>query len=132
LAGLLRRVDAVVLRVPSLERGLAFYRDQLGHELIWRTGSMIGLRLGRDGTELVLSLDTGPETDMLVESVGKAVESMVRAGGSVIVPPDDIPVGRVAVVGDPFGNELTLVDLSKGTYLTDALGNVMGLRGAHD
>jgi predicted enzyme related to lactoylglutathione lyase len=117
-----------VLRVPSLERGLAFYRDQLGHELIWRTESMIGLRMGRDGTELVLSLDTGPETDLLVESVDRAVESFVRAGGSVTMPPEDIPVGRVAVVSDPFGNELTLVDLSKGTYQTDAQGNVTGIR----
>ena len=126
--GLLRGVDALVLRVPNLERGLAFYRDQLGHELIWRTGSMIGLRMGPDGTELVLSLDTGPETDLLVESADRAVDAFVRAGGSVVVPPEDIPVGRVAVVGDPFGNELTLVDLSKRTYETDAQGKITGIR----
>jgi catechol 2,3-dioxygenase-like lactoylglutathione lyase family enzyme len=68
-SGLLRGVDALVLRVPSLEIGLAFYRDQLGHELIWRTASMIGLRMGRGAAELVLSLDTGPEIDLLVDSV---------------------------------------------------------------
>ncbi len=125
---LLRGVDAVVLRVPSLEDGVAFYRDRLGHELIWRTGSMAGLRMGRDGTELVLSLDTGPETDLLVESVDDAVRSLVAAGGSVVVPPEDIPVGRVAVVRDPFGNELALVDLSRGTYETDEQGNVTRIR----
>lgn len=125
--GLLQGVDAFVLRVPSLEHGLAFYRDQLGHEVIWRTGSMIGLRMGREGAELVLSLDTGPESDLLVESVDRAVKSLVRGGGSVIVPPKDSPVGRIAVVRDPFGNELTLVDLSKGTYRTDTQGNVTGI-----
>ena len=126
MPALLRAVDALVLRVPNLEDGLAFYRDQLGHELIWRTASMIGLRMGGDGTELVLSLDTGPETDLLVESVDSAVESFVRAGGSVKAPPGDIPVGRVAVVVDPFGNELTLVDLTKGTFRTDTHGHVTG------
>jgi hypothetical protein len=30
--------------------------------------------------------------------------------------PADIPVGRLAVVADVFGNELVLLDLSEGTY----------------
>lgn len=45
----------------------------------------------------------------------------------MIVAPKDIPVGRIAVVRDPFGNELTLIDLSKGTYQTDTQGNVTGI-----
>ena len=36
---LLRKVDCVRLYVPDLETGLAFYRDKLGHELIWRTAT---------------------------------------------------------------------------------------------
>ena len=56
---------------------------------------------------------------------GIAVEA---AGGRVLTPSFDIPVGRVAVVGDPFGNVLVLVDLSKGRYETDAEGRVTGVR----
>ena len=41
---LLRKVDCVRVYVPDLEAGLSFYRDRLGHELIWRTGSAAGLR----------------------------------------------------------------------------------------
>jgi hypothetical protein len=33
-------------------------------------------------------------------------------------------VGRLAVEADPFGNNLVLIDLSKGHYVTDAAGNV--------
>ena len=33
--------------------------------------------------------------------------------------PFDIPVGHAAVVVDPFGNILVLVDLSKGRYVTE-------------
>jgi predicted enzyme related to lactoylglutathione lyase len=111
---LFRAVDAVVVRVPSLEEGLAFYHDALGHELLWRTDTMLALGLADSETELVLALDTGPETDLLVESVEDAVASITQAGGTLVAGPDDIPVGKVAVVTDPFGNRLTLVDLTNG------------------
>ena len=111
---LLRAVDAVVVRVPSLEEGLAFYHDALGHEQLWRTDTMLGLGFGDSETELVLALDTGPETDLLVESVPDAVAAITAAGGTLVTGPDDIAVGQVAVVKDPFGNQLTLVDLTKG------------------
>jgi hypothetical protein len=111
---LLRAVDAVVVRVPSLEGGLAFYHDALGHELLWRTETMVALGFGDSETELVLALDTGPETDLLVDSVEDAVARITQAGGTLVAGPDDIAVGKVAVVTDPFGNRLTLVDLTNG------------------
>ena len=113
---LLRGVDAVVLRVPSLEEGLAFYRDALGHELLWRTDTMLALGFGESETELVLALDVGPETDLLVDSVEDAVAAITQAGGTLVAGPDDIAVGKVAVVTDPFGNRLTLVDLTNGRW----------------
>jgi hypothetical protein len=33
----------------------------------------------------------------------------------------------VAVVADPFGHPLTIVDLGKGRYVADAEGNVTGV-----
>jgi catechol 2,3-dioxygenase-like lactoylglutathione lyase family enzyme len=111
---LLRAVDAVVVRVPSLEEGLAFYHDALGHQLLWRTDTMLALGLGDSETELVLALDVGPETDLLVESVENAVAALTEAGGTLVSGPEDIAVGKVAVVTDPFGNRLTLVDLTTG------------------
>lgn len=111
---LFRAVDAVLVRVPSLEESLAFYHDELGHDLLWRTDTMLALGFGDSETELVLALDTGPETDLLVESVSDAVAAITGAGGTLVAGPDDIAVGKVAVVDDPFGNRLTLVDLTKG------------------
>jgi hypothetical protein len=35
-------------------------------------------------------------------------------------------MGTLAVVADPFGNPLVLLDLSKGTFVTDDDGNVTG------
>jgi predicted enzyme related to lactoylglutathione lyase len=126
--GLLRKVDSVQLPVPDLDGGLAFYRDRLGQELLWRTETAAGLRLGDSDTELVLQIQRPqPEVDFLVGSVDQAAAQLTRAGGRVVVEPFDIPVGRVAVVADPFGNPLTIVDLTKGRYRTDTDGNVTGV-----
>ncbi len=119
---LLKKVDAVLVKVSNLQKGIDFYCKQLGQKLYWKKGDMAGLGLGE--SELVLSTKFDPETDILVESVLEAVDVIVKGGGSVIYKPKDIPVGKVAVVKDPFGNVLTLVDLSKGLYQTDKKGNV--------
>ena len=37
MAPLIRKVDCIRLYVSDLEAGLAFYRDRLGHALLWRT-----------------------------------------------------------------------------------------------
>jgi hypothetical protein len=49
-----------------------------------------------------------------------------------VTGPSDIPVGRVAVVADPFGNALVVLDLSKGRYVTDTTRNVTGIALADD
>jgi predicted enzyme related to lactoylglutathione lyase len=124
---LIRKVDCVRLYVPDLEAGLAFYRDQLGHELIWRTETAAGLRLPESGAELVLQTeDRRQEVDLLVESADEAAKFIDQAGGRVIVPPFDIQIGRCVVVEDPWGNPLVLLDISKGLLKTDTEGNVIG------
>jgi predicted enzyme related to lactoylglutathione lyase len=128
VSGLFRTVDCVRIPVPDLDTGLAYYSGRLGHALIWRTATAAGLRLPGGDSELVLHTEGDePETDLLVESVDEAVAAVVAAGGSVRVRAMDIPVGRVAVVADPFGNALTIVDLSKGRYRTDGDGKVTGV-----
>jgi catechol 2,3-dioxygenase-like lactoylglutathione lyase family enzyme len=127
-APLLRKVDCLRIPVPDLDSGLAFYRDRLGHQLIWRSDTAAGLRLPDSDAELVLQTRLPrPEVDLLVDSVDRAVTRLTQAGATVLVEPFDIPVGRVAVVADPFGNPLTILDLSKGPYVTDDDGNVTGV-----
>ncbi len=124
---LIRKVDCVRLYVSDLEEGLSFYRDRLGHELIWRTTTAAGLRLPESEAELVLQTDDQrQEVDLLVNSADEAAKSFTQAGGKVIVPPFDIQIGRCVVVADPWGNPLVLLDTSKGLLATDAHGNVIG------
>ena len=123
---LIRKVDCVRLYVPDLEAGLAFYRDKLGHELIWRTATAAGLRLPETDAELVIQTEEQrQEIDLLVDSADEAAKFIEQAGGTVIVPPFDIQIGRCVVVEDPWGNPLVLLDMSKGLLTTDTDGNVI-------
>jgi len=126
MSPVLRMVDAVTVSVPNLDQGLEFYRDRLGHDLLWRNDELgqAGLRLPDSKTELVLSTNLQYAPNWLVTSVQDAVADVVAAGGTVLVEPHEIPVGRLAVVADPFGNALILLDLSVGRYTTDAPGRV--------
>jgi predicted enzyme related to lactoylglutathione lyase len=129
-APLLSGVDSVTVPVPDLDAGIAFYRDRLGHPLLWRDDELgqAGLGLATEGTEIVLSTRHPYAPTWLVASVDEAATAIVTAGGRVVAAPSDIPVGRVSVVSDVFGNDLVLVDLSKGRYVTDQDGTVRGVR----
>ncbi len=112
---LLRAVDCVTVPVPDLDEGLRFYRDSLGHELLWQNDDVgqAGLRLPDSDTEIVLTVHEPYEPAWLVSSAQQAATEISNAGGRVVEEPRDIPVGTVVVVEDPFGNRLVLLDLSR-------------------
>ena len=124
---LFRKIDCLALRVPELDAAVAFYAG-LGHQLLWRTPTGAGFRLPDSDAELVVQIERpGPETDLTVDSVGPAVDRFVAAGGRVVVPEFGIPIGKCAVVADPWDNVLVLLDNSAGHFVTDADGNVIGV-----
>ena len=126
--GVLWGVDCVRLRVDTIEDGLRFYRDRLGHELIWRTDTAAGLRLPGSAAELVLYTDDQSEAvDFKVDAVEAALATMLEAGAELVTGPFDVAIGRGVVVRDPCGNELVLLDSSKGQLLVDDQGRVTGV-----
>ena len=86
----------VPVPVPDLDRGLAFYRDVLGHQLIWRTDSagQAGLRTPDATTEIVLT------TRRATSRTGRSPRARIALsavafganGGKVLVEPEDIPI----------------------------------------
>jgi adenosylhomocysteine nucleosidase len=126
-SALLKNVDCIRLYVPDLENGLAFYRDRLGHPLIWRTAVAAGLQMPGTCAEIVIQTEqAGQEVDLTVHSADLAAQRFVQAGGRLVVPPFDIQIGRACVVRDPYGNQLVLLDASKGLLATDKGGKVIG------
>jgi predicted enzyme related to lactoylglutathione lyase len=128
-APLLCNVDAVTIPVPDLDSGLDFYVGRLGHPLRWRNDEIgqAAVALRDSDTEIVLTTGHRYEPNWLVDDVHDAAAVFEAAGGRLLSPAVDIPVGRVAVVADPFGNVLLLVDLSKGRYRTASDGTVTGI-----
>lgn len=125
---LLRKVDCIQLYVPDLVAGLDFYCRRLGHELLWRTETAAGLALPDSDAELVLQTERAQlEVDFLVPSADEAARSFQAAGGSVVVPPFDIPVGRCVVVADPWQNQYVLLDTRNGLFVTAADKSVIGV-----
>jgi predicted enzyme related to lactoylglutathione lyase len=122
---LFRKIDCLQIPVPDLVAGLAFYRDQLGHGLIWRTSTAAGLRLPESDSEIVIQTERPElEANVTVASADEAAANIARSGGRIVVQPFDIPIGRCAVVEDPWGNRLVVLDTRKGVLVTDPTGRV--------
>lgn len=124
---LFQDVDCVHLRVPSLEKGILFYRDKLGLKLLWRTDAACGLGTECGSTEIVLSTEDLVTVDMKVEKLDEALKKITMAGGKVEDGPFDIDIGKCAVVADPFGNRYCILDSRNGTYDTNDDGSVSGV-----
>jgi predicted enzyme related to lactoylglutathione lyase len=126
---LFQNVDCFGVQVPDIDEALTFYVAKLGQRLLWRTPTSAGLAFADAGLmpELVLHTEVWPiATAIKVASVTEAVERFVASGGTLVEAPSEIPIGRLAVVSDPWSNHLVLLDSSKGQLQTDAERNVVG------
>lgn len=126
---LFEKIDCIRIPVDNLEKGLQFYKEKLGHELIWKTKTTAGLQLADDTSEIVLYTEPkGLEIDFKVKEVKKALRVFTEAGGKVIAGSFDIPIGKCAVVEDPWSNQYVILDTSKGILKTDEDKKVIGLK----
>jgi lactoylglutathione lyase len=122
-----RNVDCVSFYVKDLDAGLDFYQKSLGLKLLWRANNSCGLGLSDDITEVVLCTDKNPTVNFKVDCVEEALEKFISVGGKLEYGPFDIDIGKCAVVSDQWDNRYCLLDMSKGTYDTDADGKVTGV-----
>ncbi len=123
----IKKVDCVQFYVSNLEQGIKLYRDVLGQKMSWRTDDSAGFLMPDSDAEIVIQTSRKEqETDLLVDSVDSSVKYLMDAGFTVVVPAFDIQVGRCAVLEDPWGNRMVLLDLSKGKLATDITGRVVG------
>jgi lactoylglutathione lyase len=120
-------VDCIELYTPDIQKGIDYYCNNLGLKVIWKTESSVGLGMNEGITEVVLQNERKEmNVDFKVESVTKAVKDIEKAGGQILYGPFDIPIGKCAVVKDPWDNRYVILDTTKGTYITDEDGNIIG------
>jgi len=120
----LKQVDRILIRVPSVDGAVHYYRDTLGMKLIRHDQRLASFKMGDNATELVLHSD--PElpdqaTYYLVENVraiyAKRDELKLRFSS----PPQAVSRGFRATAKDPFGNILLLIDRSAGEVAPGAV-----------
>ena len=117
---LFQDIDCLQIPVPDLEAGLDFYRGAMGHSLIWRTPTAAGLQMADSASEIVVQTERPElEANLSVTSTDAAAARFVEAGGTLIAPPFDIPIGRCVVMKDPWGNRLVMLDHSRGRLQTN-------------
>ena len=95
--------------------------------MLWKSDSTAGLGMSEGKTEIVIQNEQKEQNiDIKAESVIEAVKEIEKAGGHIIYGPFDIKIGKCAVVNDPWGNKYVILDTTKGTYITDDKGNIIG------
>jgi catechol 2,3-dioxygenase-like lactoylglutathione lyase family enzyme len=120
-----RKIDCTLLHAPDLEAAIDFYQGRLGQKLIWKSDEAAGFEMPDAEAELVVHTRLGPDTDLVVNCVAEAFDQLIGAGASCITSPFDIAIGKCAVLKDPFGNVLTILDRSKGRLKVDQAGKVV-------
>ena len=121
------KVDCLRFYVENLEDGIEYYNKKLGLKIAWKMEHAIGFLMNDDKTEIVIqNFDKRVETDTKVKSVIEAVKKIVESGGKIINGPFDIEIGKCAIIEDPWGNQMTILDTTKGLFVTDKNGNIVG------
>lgn len=119
---MLRKVDCVMIYVEDLDRAERFYCHVFGLRKSWRDIDQVGLAFPETDAEIVLHTDPGiphrVEVHYLVDDVDSFVGWAEQNGCTVSVRPFDIAIGRCAVIADPFGTTLCVLDMSRGPRLT--------------
>ncbi len=115
---LLRKIDCVMIPVDDLAEARRFYEDVLGLRFRWSDRHAIALGMPESEAEIVLHNDPGIPRECgvhyLVDDVEAAVAMLCARGCETVAPPFDVRIGKCAVVRDPFGNLLNLLDMRKG------------------
>src|SRR5262245_47197943 len=112
---MLKKIDRILLRLPSLDPAIHYYRDVLGLSLISSDRRLASFRMADGATELVLHIDPDlPDEAVyyLVDDVRDLYERREELKLQFISRPAPVSRGYRAVVKDPFGHVIQLLDRS--------------------
>ena len=114
----LRKIDCIMIKVDDIEQAREFYIRVFGMHPNWRDATSAGLKFPESDAEIVLhsikEIPVRVDVTYLVDDVVAAVEALKSEGCTIAAPPFDVAIGKCAVIIDPFGIPLTLIDMTKG------------------
>jgi lactoylglutathione lyase len=115
---MLRKIDCIMIRVDDVEAVAAYYAKVFGLRPQWSGDDSIGLTFPETDAEIVLHNDpaipSSVEVHYLVDDVVGTVAHLAAQGCQILVAPFPITIGKCAVIRDPFGTRLCILDMTKG------------------
>ena len=115
---MLRKIDCVMLKVAELEKAAAYYETVFGLKRLWQDEHSVGMGMPETDAEIVLHNHTDLPKDLnvhyLVDDVVQAVDTLAAQGCTIRAQPFDVAIGKCAIIEDPFGNILAILDMTKG------------------
>ena len=100
----------------DVDRDLAFYRDRLGAEVVWRregAGTEVAaLRMG-EGPMLLLAEHRGAPSVRQIWEVEDAERAAAELSGEAEATEVELPEGPCVLITDPSGNELGLLERTR-------------------
>jgi lactoylglutathione lyase len=118
---MLKKIDCVMIRVEDVKAAMTYYTDVFGLHPVWWDESSAGLVFPESDAEIVVhcnpDIPSRVEVHYLVENVISAVQTLETKGCRILVDPFDIAIGKCAVIEDPFGTRLCILDMTKGVRL---------------
>jgi lactoylglutathione lyase len=115
---MLRKIDCVMIRVEDVKISAAYYAKVFGLRPKWSGEGAVGLVFPATDAEIVLHRETtipsSVEVHYLVDDVVVAVAHYAAEGCQILVVPFEITIGKCAVIKDPFGTRLCILDTTKG------------------
>jgi predicted enzyme related to lactoylglutathione lyase len=120
---MLRKIDCVMIRVENVDAAAAYYERVFGLIPQWSGDGSVGLVFPESDAEIVLhndaNLPSNVEVHYLVDDAVAAVTEYAAQGCAVLVEPFEITMGKCAVIQDPFGTRLCILDMTKGSRMNN-------------
>ncbi len=114
----LRKIDCIMVKVDDVDKAREFYVRVFGLIPMWRDAISAGLKFPESDAEIVLhclkEIPARVDVTYLVDDVVAAVEALKSEGCAIAAPPFDVAIGKCAVIVDPFGTAMTIIDMTKG------------------
>ena len=108
-----RKIDRILVRVPSLPAAVRYYADVLGMTLLKQDGRLASFRFAESDAELVLHTDPdlpAEATYYLVDDVRDLFRRRADLRLTFVSPPSPASRGWRATIKDPFGTVLLVLD----------------------
>src|SRR6266576_1389769 len=113
---MLKKIDCVMIRVEDVKADMTYYADGFGLHPIWWDESSAGLVFPESDTEIVVhcnpDIPSRVDVHYLLEKVMSAGKILGTKGWKKLVDAFDIAIDKYAVIEDPFGTRLCILDMT--------------------